>query len=122
MKNILINFSNHPSFFWGKKQLEVAKKYGPIVDLPFPSVDAHIDKDEIQAMAAYYVDKIKAMDPRTVMVQGEFGLTYQIVNELKKEGIQVIYASSQREVQEVQNEEGETIKKSIFQFIRFREY
>lgn len=122
MKKILINFSNHPSFFWGKKQLEAAKPYGTIVDLPFPNVDPNASQEDMEAIAEFYVDKIRKMNPSTVMVQGEFGLTYQMVNRLKKEGIQVIYASSQREVQEVQNEKGETIKESIFQFVRFREY
>lgn len=56
-----------------------------------------------------------------VMAQGEFTLTYAVVNRLKSMGITVISAVSERIVME-QVENGEVRKTVIFRFAGFREY
>ena len=35
---MFINYTNHPSASWGEKQTDEAKKYGEIVDMPFPNI------------------------------------------------------------------------------------
>ena len=38
VKNMFINFTNHPSNNWGVIQIKESLKYGKIIDLPFPEV------------------------------------------------------------------------------------
>ncbi len=45
MANTFINLTNHPSTKWGADQLAAAKKYGNIVDIPFPAVDPEASSD-----------------------------------------------------------------------------
>ena len=56
-----------------------------------------------------------------LLVQGDFGATYQMVNYAKMLGIIPIYATTRRKVIEVE-EDGKIIKKSIFEHERFRIY
>ncbi len=55
------------------------------------------------------------------MCQGEFCLSYHVIERLKKAGVRVVAACSERVVEEVYGKTG-TEKKSVFQFIQFREY
>lgn len=56
-----------------------------------------------------------------VLVQGDFGATYIMVNFLKSLGAKPIYATTSRDVVEIR-EGDKVIKKSIFRHERFREY
>lgn len=56
-----------------------------------------------------------------VLVQGDFGATYIMVNFLKSLGTKPIYATTSRDVLEIR-EGDKVIKKSIFKHERFREY
>lgn len=56
-----------------------------------------------------------------VLVQGDFGATYIMVNFLKSLGAKPIYATTSRDVVEIR-EGDKVIKKSIFKHERFREY
>ena len=35
---MIINLSNHPKETWQEKQLQAARAYGELVDLPFPQL------------------------------------------------------------------------------------
>lgn len=117
-----VNFSNHPSERWNEQQKTEAQKWGEIVDIPFPNVQPEASCEEIRKMAEYYVEKIQKYHPVAVMCQGEFTLTYWVVRLLKEHKITVVSACSKRQVTEEKREGGETCKKSIFNFIQFREY
>lgn len=56
-----------------------------------------------------------------VLVQGDFGATYMMVNFVKSLGAKPIYATTSRDVVEIR-EGDKVIKKSIFRHERFREY
>lgn len=56
-----------------------------------------------------------------VLVQGDFGATYIMVNFLKSLGAKPIYATTSRDVLEIR-EGDKVVKKSIFKHERFREY
>lgn len=56
-----------------------------------------------------------------VLIQGDFGAVYAMVNFAKELGLKPVYATTNRIIQEFE-EEGKTIKKSIFEHVRFREY
>ena len=121
-KTIVINFTNHPSEFWDVTQKEAALKYGEIVDVPFPQVDATADSQAIIQLAQEYIEKIVAMKPSMVVCQGEFCLTYYVVKQLKENSIKVMAACSKRETYEIQNDDGSVVKTAVFKFVQFRDY
>ncbi|MGJ0303598.1 CRISPR-associated protein Csx20 [Aliarcobacter cryaerophilus] len=56
-----------------------------------------------------------------VLIQGDFGATFILVNFAKSLSLKPVYATTKRVVQEYL-EEDKFIKKSIFEHERFREY
>ncbi len=119
---MFVNCSNHRSTLWCEKQLVAANEFGEVVDVSFPSVDPICDEEEIKMLARKLVDKIIKLKPDVVMCQGEFTLTYAVVNMLKEEGIVVVAACSQRSAVEKINEDGKSERISIFEFVKFRRY
>ncbi len=118
---MFLNFSNHPSVNWSDSQLGEAGKCGEIKDLVFPNIPADYTKEQILTLVDEYINRIKSMNPDTVMCQGEFTFTFNIVNAMKKEGIRVVSACSERRVKEYV-EDGVCKKKVEFVFAGFREY
>jgi hypothetical protein len=55
------------------------------------------------------------------LIQGDFGATYIMVSFAKNLGVTPVYATTKRKVSET-IESGKTVKKSIFEHRRFREY
>ena len=120
---MLINISNHPSTKWTAEQIEAAGIYGGVADLPFPAVDPAGDSGYFDALADEYVSKVENQpDVKAVMVQGEFILTYRLVNKLKSKGIKCVSAETRRNVVEGMDSEGNTVKTSVFKFEKFMEY
>lgn len=98
---MFVNFSNHPIEKWGERQLEAAKHYGEIVDIAFPHVDPECSTEKIKEIAEEYADKIIKSHPDCVLCQGEFCVSYHVISELKKKGIKVVAACSERKSEEV---------------------
>ena len=121
---MFINFSNHPSARWDQAQLDAAREYGEIVDIPFPEVSPFAGEHDITVLAEESVSNVLKYADKgdAVMAQGEFTLTYSVINILKRKGIKVLSACSTRSVEESTDENGNTIRKSVFSFARFREY
>ncbi len=115
--DIFVNFTNHPSTKWERKQRTEALKYGMIQDVPFPAVDSGGDEEYIESLAGRCVEQIEQLDPKAVLCQGEFCLSYQVIKRLKEKGIPVLAACSERVV----NDTGEK-KEVVFTFRRFRRY
>ena len=130
---MLINFTNHPSQNWGDAQKNAAvEMYGEILDLPFPDVDPCYGTPELLELGKEYENKMLRMIREAgqgqasgkkcaVLCQGEFTLSFVVIRLLQKEGIEVITATSQRQVVETV-EDGITKKTAIFSFVRFRSY
>ena len=122
MKQIFVNCSNHPSACWSLRQEEAARRYGEIVDIKFPQVDPRWNREQISELADKVCEKIMMYDPAAVMCQGEHTLTYCIVAKLRGKGVKVVAACSERRTEETGKPDGTVEKKSIFEFIEFREY
>lgn len=117
----LLNFSNHPSKYWGQEQLEAAREYGDIKDVPFPVVSPDANHDEIQYLANLYVDEILSYANEhhiTVHVMGELTLTFLVVSLLKERGIECIASTTERSTEFISDNK----KISDFHFVRFRKY
>ena len=141
-KNTFINVSNHPSVSWSVRQRENAETYGQIMDIAFPGVNPHADENEIKDMAdrlfadiiGVYMESVGETDrdeilrngvsdgTLTVMAQGEFTLTFALIERLKEIHATVVAACSQRVVHEEQIEGGKSRKVVEFEFVRFRKY
>ena len=119
---LFINFSNHCSDNWGADQIEAASRWGRIIDIPFPDVPADADEEDIQRIAYQCVNEISNLNPEAVLCQGEFTLAFAVVEMLKRRGITVVAACSNRKVVESFLEDGTCQKESFFEFIRFRKY
>ncbi len=120
MKNLFINFTNHPSTGWEEKQLNEAKKYGEIVDIKFPDIDPNHSIDIIRSQADEYVSQIALMegDTKVVHIMGEMTFTNYVVNKLQLLGIQCVASTTVRNT--VTLEDGSKVSK--FNFEQFRPY
>ncbi len=76
-------------------------------------------KQYLTAIKTYL--KSTAREGDYLLVQGDFGATYQMVNYAKMLGIIPLYATTRRKTIESE-EDGKIIKKSIFEHERFRTY
>ena len=68
------------------------------------------------------LQEILELAPVAVLCQGEFNYTVAMAEELKKRGITVMAATSERIVSEVIESDGSTKRVSVFNFVRFRPY
>lgn len=119
---MLVNFTNHPSAQWGEAQLTAARRWGAVVDLPFPEVDPAADEASLDAIAGLYAGRILAMAPDAVLCQGECTLAYRITRRLLEQGVPVVAACTRRRSVEQPQPDGTTLKRSVFAFTRFRQY
>jgi len=121
---MLINLSNHPSRYWNDLQISKAKKlYDKIYDIEFPSVPPEADDDSLNKFVNDYKNKcidILSKYPdenNAVHIMGEMTFTYRIVTELKKEGVECIASTTDRNTFEIPG-----TKISNFNFVDFRKY
>ncbi len=121
---MLINLSNHPSHLWGENQKTAATAYGKLVDLPFPAIEPTASTDAISLLAEQYEVKIRQLlatdtdSAFAVHVMGELTFCFALVLRLQKAGITCLASTTRRET--VEN--GDGLKTSRFEFVRFREY
>lgn len=121
MRNF-INYTNHPSVNWSEAQRQAAQIYGEIMDMDFPEIEPHWNESQVFSLAYQQARQIIALKPAAVLVQGEFTFSYALISLLQQAGIRVLAACSQRCTESVINEKQETIRRSVFKFVRFRQY
>jgi CRISPR-associated Csx2 family protein len=122
-KKIFINLSNHPLKKWSDEQLEAAKKYGEVIDMEFPQIDAKADTKQVKELAREYaqriIDKYDDGDTEiTVHVMGEMTFLYNFVSKFQGCGFRCVASSTKRIVKEI----GPDKKLTEFHFEGFREY
>ncbi len=117
-----INISNHPSSKWSEKQLSAARKYGEVIDWTFPTIGAEWSETEVNGLADQYVSRVSKEfpDPKmvTLHVMGELNFTFSLVARLVAKGYTCIASTTQRMVEEKENQ----VKEVRFDFVRFRKY
>ena len=118
---MLVNFSNHPSRYWDKKQIEASHDYGELIDMPFPQIVPNATDEELQKLSQEYVQRIMSLsDPKTITVHimGEMTFTFIVVTKLKELGIKCIASTTERKT----SYSDDCTKMSEFSFVKFREY
>ena len=99
----------------GRKQKTEAEKYGLIEDLPFPAVSAHADRKAVQDLAEHYAAMILEKQPECVMCQGEFCLSYHVIERLEESrGYGLLPACSERVGGELYGKTGTEKKRASF--------
>ena len=83
------------------------------------NIDPDIEKIDLQPIKEFLKDIANKDD--VVLIQGDFGACYNMVNFCKSLKLVTVYATTKRVAKEF-IEDGNTIKKSEFKFRRFREY
>lgn len=122
---MFINISNHPSNRWSKEQIEAAKQYGEIVDIPFPNVPADASETNIISLADNVMNLVRGVTfgnlssvRDAIHIMGESGLVFRLVSEIKEIWFfDPIYSTTERTVEE---KDGQKI--SVFRFVKFRRY
>ncbi len=140
---VLINLSNHPSSNFTKEQKKFNElQYDKVIDQMFPVVfkEEHEENFLINAecarrLTSYTIQELLQDNPYPediyvdVMICGEWGMTYLLVNQAKelqkywqkakmnRVYMDVVYPSSERIILE---RDGKTTH--IFQFDRYRRY
>ena len=103
-----------------RKNLNV-DKFINIADARWSDIDPS-EKSVIEFVEAYK-DKLKkqAKSGDVLLVQGDFGATYNMIRFAKNMGLIAVYATTNRIVSE-QLENGKVVIKREFKHARFREY
>jgi hypothetical protein len=128
---MLINLSNHPAYnvedhsrAWSKEQWDYALSiYENIVDVDFPNINPNWCTDDILREVQYYfmlcenLFKKRCDKNNAVHLAGELVFCFLLAQLLLKSGYECITSTTERNVKE---EDG--VKKSTFEFVRFRNY
>ena len=103
-----------------RKNLNV-DKFINITDAMWSDIDP--SEKSIIKFVEVYKDKLKkqAKAGDVLLVQGDFGATYNMIRFAKSMGLIVVYATTNRIVSE-QVENGKAVIKREFKHARFREY
>lgn len=120
LETYFVNFSNHPISEWSEKQLEMAKEYGSIIDMPFPNIDSDGKSDDIDDLVKLYQEIFKTIERRAnivVHIMGEQTFSFRTIVELKSRGVKCLASTTERV-----SEEEDGIKTSVFEFKNYREY
>jgi len=85
------------------------------------NIDPYLNEMSRNKLASIIIDEIVENKANAVWIQGENGMTFSIVSILLSYGINCYYATSKREVNEVQMPDG-VQKTSIFRHVQFLKY
>ena len=66
-------------------------------------------------------DFVSQFNNNYILIQGDFGAVYEMVNFSKNIGLIPIYATTKREITEIKKD-NKIIKQSIFKHIKFRKF
>ena len=122
-QTVFLNLSNHPVAKWPPAQRAEAEALGgEIVDEPFPAVPPDADPEYAVVVGQDILQRILARAPAAAMVQGEFTLTFYLVQALEFHGIPCYAATTRRIVENAIGAAGVAEKRSRFEFVRFRRY
>lgn len=82
------------------------------------------DMEDISPLLQPYKQALQAQSSKGdyLLVQGDFGATYAMVEYAKSLGLIAIYATTLRESKEILNRDGSITKQNVFKHCIFRKY
>ena len=126
MRQLFLLFSHKLTL---SQELDAKKSLGitDFVALPqelqnlWSNIPAHLAKlDDYLIPIKEYI-RTNAKDGDIVLIQGEFGGCYEMVNFVKSLGLTAVHSTTKRDVIE-KKIDGKVVKTSVFEHIRFREF
>ncbi len=84
------------------------------------NIDPDLEKLDLESIKEFLKGEANSGD--IVLIQGDFGACYSLVEFAKSLDLVPVYATTKRIAKEYLNEDGKIEKKSIFEFRRFRRY
>jgi hypothetical protein len=126
MKKMILLFS-HTLTLAQKKDAEISLGIEKFVSLPkelqtlWSNVPSELEelKEYLEPIKSYLKDELKKED--LVLIQGDFGATYYMVNVVKALGFKAVHSTTKRNVVE-KVIENKIVKTSLFEHVRFRAY
>ena len=82
--------------------------------------DGKLDTDALSKIAAWLYAKATSND--YILIQGDFGATFWLVNWCFSQKLRALYATTKREVKEIHYGNGKVEKKLIFKHVGYRTY
>lgn len=127
MKNLFVNLTNHPVAKFQNKQLQAAQALGEVQEIKFPQIDPHASTNDVHTLAASYLSDIlnnsKEFAHVYVQIMGEMVFTASFVHQsMMHDNITCIASTTDRQVVEIEMEDGTIEKKTTFDFVQFRKY
>jgi len=129
-QRIFVNLTNHPMSGWGGEQLGAAKSCSDMqicMSKRMPVLPAEFGGECILNEAHFLVNELESEVGIlgkwiTCHIMGEAVLSYCLVKLLQSFGVECVVSTTERVVEETVSPKGETVKTSVFKFVRFREY
>lgn len=120
---MFLNLSNHPSPQWPEAEIAAAKALGgDLMDMTFPEVPPEAGPEEVRHMGSGLIQKIAALRPDAILIQGEFTLAFFLVSALQASGF-ACYAATTRRISQMELlPDGSKRRISVFAFVQFRRY
>ena len=125
-QKVFLNLSNHPSSGWSDSQHEAVQalcKGAQVIDVPFPHVEptwssVEVDEEAQRFASSLREDLVQAgQRPLGAMVSGEPILSVSLVL-LQTADVDCYCATTKR----VSETDAQGVKRSIFTFVRFRQW
>ncbi|MBN2717704.1 MAG: hypothetical protein JXX14_17775 [Deltaproteobacteria bacterium] len=121
-----INLSNHLIASWSAEQLETAAALGFGDPVEFqggmPNVPPEMDEHEVASLAKRVSADAIAQGATAAFVASDFTFAFLLVKDLTARGIRCFSTTTLRRVEELVLADGTVYKKSVFEFVRWREY
>ena len=122
-RGVLVNLSGRSYETWSPEQLEATKKIASkVVDVPYPNIPPTASTKELIKIVDITMSEVMNYNPKTVLCGAEMVTTHKFVNNLQRNGIKVINATSERVSCERLNNDGTVTKEVKFEFKQFRDY
>lgn len=125
-KQMILLFSHSLS---DVQKTDARESYGVDLFVPMPEhiqklwsnipADSRDISTYIQPIKTFVEDIYSSGD--VVLIQGDFGATYALVNLCKSLGLVTLYATTKRNIVE-KSIDGKMVKTSVFEHVRFRRY
>ena len=123
---MFVNLSNHALETWSPAQRDAARAlgHGEPGELahPLPLIDPRADTETVVALARTTADEALATGARGAVVAGDYTFTLALVAALQARGVRCYAATTARDVTVERAPDGSSVKRSVFVFVRWREY
>jgi hypothetical protein len=123
---LFLNLSNHALAQWSAEQVDGARALGlgepTEPSRPLPHVPPDADGDAVEALAVTVAEDAVRAGAAAAFVATDFSLTLALVSELQARGVRCFTTTTSRDVSEAVRPDGALERKSVFRFVRWREY